>query len=396
MNEDLYCTDDPAELTGVCAPEILEQHERIKEEFAADLINSVPNPAFILNNERKIVLFNETLAAAVGEHRDNMILGRRPGELLRCCNSQKTWCGNSIPCVQCGALRAIQTAMTGEKAEEECMLLANAAGKVKAYTFKVNASPLKIKDESCYLIHLTDISDSKHKEMMERVFLHDLLNAVNGIANAGTLIKEDAVKIEHRELGAMIVDRAQFMASEIDSHRLFISAETKQLEINNEPVAVKQIIESIRTFYSGSMMVKDKNISFNATAEDFNLVTDKRLLYRIVENLVKNAVEASPADSKVGIKAELKSDLALFTVSNQGAIPMTVAHQIFRKSFSTKGTGRGLGTYSVKMFTENYLRGRVWFDSSQEDGTNFYVEIPLSPNSEPLAESPCPRNLQQQ
>ncbi|TIH17022.1 sensor histidine kinase [Marinifilum sp. JC120] len=394
MNDEVYNLDSPMESYNPCSLEILDQHERIRKDFAAELINSVPNPSFILNNERKIVLYNETLATAVGEKRKNMILGRRPGELLSCCNSRKNWRGTSVPCGQCGALRAFQTAMTGDKAEEECMLLGSIEGKVKAYTFKVNASPIKIRDEQYFIIHLTDISDSKHKEMMERVFLHDLLNAVNGIVNAGTLIKDDAVKIEHRELAGMIVDRARFMANEIDAHRLFISAETKQLEIHNEPVAIKQILESISTFYSSSQLVKDKNISINSEIEEFCLHTDKRILYRIIENLVKNAIEASPENGKVVIKASNDDNAGLFTVSNNGTIPMTVAHQIFRKSFSTKGKGRGLGTYSVKMFTENYLQGKVWFDSSQDDGTNFYIELPLSTSAKPLAVDPCPRELQ--
>ncbi|NDV23072.1 sensor histidine kinase KdpD [Desulfovibrio sp. JC022] len=393
MSDDVYNQKSSLESYDPCTREVLDQHERIRKEFAAELINSVPNPSFILNNARKIVLYNETLAAAVGEQRENMILGRRPGELLRCCNSQKSWCGEAVPCVQCGALRAIQTAMTGGRAEEECMLLASIDGKVKSYTFKVNASPIVIRDEQYFIIHLADISDSKHKEMMERVFLHDLLNAVNGIVNAGTLIREDAIKSEHRDLAGMIVDRANFMANEIDAHRLFISAESKQLEIHNEPVAVKQILESVSTFYSGSQLAKDKNIFINSEIAEFGLLTDKRILYRIIENLVKNAIEASPANGKVEIKASSNENLALFTISNEGAIPMTVAHQIFRKSFSTKGKGRGLGTYSVKLFTENYLRGKVWFDSSQEDGTNFYVELPLSPSAEQLVTDPCQRGL---
>ena len=274
------------------------------------------------------------------------------------------------------------------------MLLSNVGGKVKAYTFKINASPLTIREEQYFIIHLTDISDSKHKEMMERVFLHDLLNAVNGIVNAGTLLEVDAAKTEHRELAGMIVDRARFMANEIDSHRLFISAENRQLEVNNEPIVVKQIVDSVCTFYSGSQMTKDKNISLESETGEIALITDKRILYRIIENLVKNAIEASPSNSTVEVTATTKKDYALITVSNTGIIPMTVAHQIFKKSFSTKGKGRGLGTYSVKIFTENYLRGRVWFDSSQDDGTNFYVKIPLTPSAEPLVNPPCPQGIQ--
>jgi sensor histidine kinase regulating citrate/malate metabolism len=50
--------------------------------------------------------------------------------------------------------------------------------------------------------------------------------------------------------------------------------------------------------------------------------------------------------------------------------------QIFQRSFSTKGTGRGIGTYSVKLLTEKYLQGEVSFISTKEFGTTFYITIP--------------------
>jgi len=378
----------------LCSPAIIAQHDKIKEEVSSGLINSAPNPAIILNKERRIVFYNKALEKAVGEDRESMILGRRPGELLHCCNSRNNWCGDALPCSQCGALMAIKSAIDGKDSQEECMLLADIDGKVKAYTFMVNASPISIKEEKYYIIHLTDISDLKHKEMMEKVFLHDLLNSVNGIANAGTLIREDATPKEQQELAAMIVDRAHYLASEINAHRLFISAETKQLEVHNEPVAIVQLINSICFFYKDSLLAKENNISIKWEIDEFKLNTDKRILHRIIENLVKNAFEASPKNGEVKVLANEENGNALITVSNMGTISMTVAHQIFKRSFSTKGPGRGLGTYSVKMFTENYLRGRVWFDSSQEDGTNFYIELPLSPKGESLATAPCPRGLQ--
>ena len=52
--------------------------------------------------------------------------------------------------------------------------------------------------------------------------------------------------------------------------------------------------------------------------------------------------------------------------------PVDAQLQIFQRSFSTKGSGRGVGTYSIKLLGEQYLRGRVGFTSSETDGTAFY------------------------
>jgi sensor histidine kinase regulating citrate/malate metabolism len=60
-----------------------------------------------------------------------------------------------------------------------------------------------------------------------------------------------------------------------------------------------------------------------------------------------------------------------------GTIPEDVRLQIFQRSFSTKGSGRGLGTYSMKLFGENYLHGRVYFRTNEKQGTTFTIELPL-------------------
>jgi sensor histidine kinase regulating citrate/malate metabolism len=65
-------------------------------------------------------------------------------------------------------------------------------------------------------------------------------------------------------------------------------------------------------------------------------------------------------------------------VSNPGLIPEQVQLQLFKRSFSTKSAkGRGIGTYSMKLFGERYLGGRVGFESTAEKGTTFWIELPI-------------------
>ena len=72
-----------------------------------------------------------------------------------------------------------------------------------------------------------------------------------------------------------------------------------------------------------------------------------------------------------------KNGKAVFSVNNPGVIPDDVGLQIFQRSFSTKGHGRGLGTYSMKLFGENYLNGKVYFQSDDKKGTTFTIELKL-------------------
>jgi sensor histidine kinase regulating citrate/malate metabolism len=65
-------------------------------------------------------------------------------------------------------------------------------------------------------------------------------------------------------------------------------------------------------------------------------------------------------------------------VRNTGTIPADVARRIFQRHFSTKdGQGRGLGTYAMKLFGEEFLDGSVDFSSTAEDGTVFTLTLPV-------------------
>ena len=126
------------------------------------------------------------------------------------------------------------------------------------------------------------------------------------------------------------------------------------------------------------MVAQNKTIVIDAQSEDFICATDERLLKRIIGNLIKNALEAVPEQSTVTIGCRRREDEVQFWVHNPSVIPFDAQLQMFQRSFSTKGTGRGLGTYSVKLFTERYLRGRATFVSNQDDGTRFTITIPTT------------------
>jgi sensor histidine kinase regulating citrate/malate metabolism len=61
---------------------------------------------------------------------------------------------------------------------------------------------------------------------------------------------------------------------------------------------------------------------------------------------------------------------------NRAAMSPEVQRQVFKRSFSTKGKGRGLGTYSMRLLTERHLNGEITFTSDQVSGTTFAVVLP--------------------
>lgn len=75
--------------------------------------------------------------------------------------------------------------------------------------------------------------------------------------------------------------------------------------------------------------------------------------------MIKNALEASLPASTVTISSKRDKEIVRFSVHNGTYMPRDVQLQLFQRSFSTKGIGRGLGTYSMKLLGEKYLKGKL-------------------------------------
>lgn len=104
--------------------------------------------------------------------------------------------------------------------------------------------------------------------------------------------------------------------------------------------------------------------------------TDPTVLRRIVGNMLLNALEASDRGMTVEVAFEQNGTTVRIAVTNPGEIPVQVQLQIFQRSFSSKGTpGRGIGTYSMKLFGERYLGGQVGF-TSRNGLTTFFIVLP--------------------
>jgi signal transduction histidine kinase len=173
-----------------------------------------------------------------------------------------------------------------------------------------------------------------------------------------------------------IKSASQQLLEEVDSHRRLLAAEKGDLAVKLSRIRSLSVVGQVTRKMSKPAAWRDRPIVIEANSEEFELLTDHTLLRRVLFNMVKNALEASSPGEEVRIACETSQSGGVFRVHNKQRIPRAVALQIFQRSFSTKGEGRGIGTYSMKLFGEKYLKGRVWFTTSEE-GTTFFISVPL-------------------
>jgi signal transduction histidine kinase len=369
-------------LSAERAPDFVVAHQHdafTHNELLTGVLNAMPEGVVILNKERQIVFAN-TAFHAVAE--DNVaIVGARLGEALACehSNVMPAGCGTSKFCQTCGAAKAIQSALDRRRDTQECRIARSDESAGNALDLRVVATPFFYSGDAYALFAIDDISSEKRRQVLERIFFHDIQNtagAIFGVVEILDSLEPTALDIWH-EYGAMLKRASHQLLEEIQEQRQLISAENGDLYVEVMPIRSTHLLAEVRDIYANHNVAHGKHLHISAEAAEVVLWSDAILARRVVGNMTKNALEASPTGATVTLGCTKEDDGLRFWVHNQNIIPHTVQLQLFKRSFSTKGCGRGLGTYSMKLLTERYLGGRIGFASSQEEGTTFFAWLPI-------------------
>jgi signal transduction histidine kinase len=353
---------------------------RVREECAAlELLDFVPDMVMILNRERQIVYANRAVLARAGVQARDQVTGFRFGDLLNCQHASEGpgGCGTTDACRYCGAVNGVLESQGGRPATEECRIVtAEEAGEFPL-DLRVFAQPIDLGGVPCTFFAAVDIAHEKRRLFLERIFLHDIMNTATAIRGFSRLLEQDSSDVEERaDFVGRLGTLSERMIGEIDAHRQLLAAEQGTLDVHVKRMYAGEFLEEIHATYNRPDLVNRRWLRLATDSADVALDSDPVLLGRVVGNMIKNAVEASAPGDTVTIGCREGDAGVEFWVHNPSVMAEHVRLQIFERSFSTKGDGRGLGTYSMKFLSERLLGGRVSFSSTEEDGTTFVVSCP--------------------
>jgi signal transduction histidine kinase len=147
-------------------------------------------------------------------------------------------------------------------------------------------------------------------------------------------------------------------------------------QATNEKVILNEIVETIHDLFRKR---DDMDIHMIEPIDDLTVFADKNHLVRILNNLLKNAIQAIPEKRRGKIDIELKRENgdALIRISDNGSgIPDHMKEKVFTPNFTTKNSGTGLGLAISANMIESF-NGKIYFETKVGKGTDFYVRIPL-------------------
>jgi signal transduction histidine kinase len=347
-------------------------------EYLREILDAWPHVAIVLNGHRQIVFFNLALYALTGPVEGKRLVGLRLGEALNCsCAVQNGDCGSNEDCRTCGAFLAIGDGLDGLYGTRECRLTQTVDGRTEWLDLSITVSPAFVSNEGFLVCAVRDITHEKRKAALERIFFHDVLNSATGVeflANMLKTVAEGDTSLYAQQISAC----ASQMVEEIESQQQLIAAEREELAVRPVMLRTEFLIRSTVERFRLHPLAQGRSIDIDADSQDIEMYTDDSILRRVVDNMMKNALEASRVGETVRIGCREAEAQVEIWVHNPGLVGEPVKFQVFQRSVSTKGAGRGLGTYGMRLLSERYLKGAVTFRSTAEEGTTFVARYPKS------------------
>ncbi len=300
------------------------------------ILDTLPGYALVLTEDRRLLAGQRQALEELGLTTAESLQGLRTGEMFRC-----------IP-VQEGFSRSRQ--------------------------FWVSSLPLRLGGGTHLLFIFKEISEQKRHEAMEQVFLHDLLNLVGGMEGIAARVREQPA--DPASLAGQIKELYTDLVDEIQSQRVLLGADEGGPASAGRVTRPGEILDRLGRFFSTSAAADGRRLEIQAGAADA-FICDPVLLTRVLVNMVKNALEATPRGGTVKVWHERREGRRGFMVENPGLIPAEVAGRVFERCFSTKGCqGRGLGAYGAKLLGEQLLGGEVGFAPHGGASTRFFIWVP--------------------
>jgi signal transduction histidine kinase len=338
-----------------------------------------------MDRNRQVVLANGSSIDRLGLDKKVALYGRRPGEALDCQNAALSphGCGTAPGCATCGALKAIASAQKGIPDMQECRICQQADG--NALDLRVWTHPLTmgvddgIADSVAggIVFQAYDISNEKRREALERTFFHDILNVAGGLKNGLGMLGELEPE-EQAEVLPMLVTSCQGLVDEIEAQKDLLAIEAGSYDAKPTAFRAGEVLQAVEEVYRHHSVAAGRHLYLENTGPEIVVTSDRRLLKRVLGNMVKNALEACAEGERVTLGCKPHGDGVAFWVHNPQHMPKEVRLQVFQRSFSTKGYGRGLGTFGMRLLTERYLNGKIAFTSTAESGTTFTAWYPLT------------------
>lgn len=349
-----------------------------KSHLMEVFLNSICGLLAIVDEQRQLISINKKYLELLGIKNSEELLGLRQGEIISCVHAQEApcGCGTTQFCRTCGAAIAMATSLAENKpVEKYCAIKTEYEGKFTDLYLQIKCQPIVIEETKFMLLFLQDITKEQQRLILERSFLHDIKNMIAGLSMANYQLSRGRC---NEEVIKAVDTSTRSLIKEVELQSCLINNNMDYYKELIHSVSLEDLFTDLASIYLHHPVRNNRDLQFHRGDGKATINTDGAVLLRIMSNMITNAFEASEETGNVDVYWEKENKSIRFTVHNDTFIPEDDQLRIFQRNFSTKKEqGRGIGTYTMKLFGEEILGGTVGFSSQRNNGTNFFLSLPI-------------------
>lgn len=221
---------------------------------------------------------------------------------------------------------------------------------------------------------------------------HDLNSPLSAMQLDIGMLKDDILpsKIQAEpEIKEILQDVLNNIDKSIEKMSKTIAGVRNQIrstaDTEKERFSFVELIEGIEILF-GSLLRKNNCQLIYDKSKDYYLYGEKNKLDRVIGNVIKNSIDAYIEKEKKG-KIEVSiskndKEYIIKIADEAGGIPNEIKDTLFKEMRTTKGeNGTGFGLYYSNTIIESSFKGTITFETKENVGTTFYINLPLKYNN---------------
>jgi signal transduction histidine kinase len=224
-------------------------------------------------------------------------------------------------------------------------------------------------------------NSSREKDRILRTVAHDLRNPLGGIASLSNIMVEETEDNDLKYQLKIIKDTSSDTL-ELINEILEATNNNTSAGFNKQLVEINSLLNNSIELLRFKAAEKHQHIVFDGLENSGELLINREMIWRVISNLITNAIKFSPVDASIHVKLSQKENHVQISINDHGiGIPDDMKDKVFNMFTDAKRPGTigeksfGLGLSICKQIIEKH-NGKIWFESDLKKGTTFYVKLP--------------------
>jgi len=223
---------------------------------------------------------------------------------------------------------------------------------------------------------------------LTHMIVHDLKSPLSGVLGCIDYVSSEAIGAvtpEQKKMLSLASKSGKDLLRLIQNLLDMAKMEEGRLEVRREAFSILELAAECVDDLEANIRREKKMVSVEIPRSLPTIRADRDLIYRVMTNLLQNALKHTPTGAEISLRARMEPDSSAVILSvwdNGEGISKEYLEKIFEKFGQAEGkkqklrVGTGLGLTFCKLAVEAH-GGKIWVESTVGKGSEFFVRLPM-------------------